>query len=286
MMKGSSVVKDDRARPVVRRPRKGDKPPIPANLKVEAEKAKERHRKRHLSPGIAVEVEKVSRDGYRLASPHADQGAWIAMLCDALGTRSESTARVFAYQLTKLCSQRWHPSDDEEQGGEWCPDQDELNLILNFVAGTKPRNEMEAALAAQMCAIHMLSMKTAAAAMEGWSVMDPRMAAITGKLARTFVMQTDAMAKLKGKKTTRQKITVRYERHEHTYSHVRFEGGPHDFGGRGHEPCGDGNGGNNRAAPVIEHEGRPALPGPDAPGNVVPMPRKQGKEAMPKARRG
>jgi hypothetical protein len=108
---------------------------MPEVLKPLAEKAKARHRKRHANSGVVVEVEKSSRDSYVLASPHDDHGAWVAMLCDALGTRSEATAKVFAHQLTKLCSQNWHPADGEEQGGEWCPDETELNLILNFIAG-------------------------------------------------------------------------------------------------------------------------------------------------------
>ena len=32
--------------------------------------------------------------------------------------------------------------------------------------------------------------------------------------------------------------------------------------------------------PLVEHERRPALPGPDSSGVVVPMPRKQGKGSL------
>lgn len=272
-MKGKAV-------PAVKRRRKGaDKPAMPAALEPIAAKAKARHRKRHANPGVVIEVEKLSTDAYVIASPHRDHDSWLAMLCEALGTRSEATAKVFAHQLTKLCSQNWHPEPDG--GGEWCPDETELNMILNFVAGVKPRNEMQAALAAQMCAIHMLTMKAAGVALEGYSFLDPRTTAITGKLAKTFALQMDTMAKLQGKKTTRQKITVKYERHEH--QHVHFEGGGPENGGRALEPCDSRNSGNKQAGP---DEGCPALPGPDAPGVVVPMPRQQGQEALPHTWRG
>ncbi len=129
---------------------------MPVNLEPLAEKARERHRKRHANPGVAVEVEKVTPAAYRLASPHSDTEAWQAMVCDALGTRSEATALTFLYQLTELCDRDWHP-DDEAGGGEWVPDECELNMILNMVASIKPRNEMEAALAAQMVAVHLMT---------------------------------------------------------------------------------------------------------------------------------
>lgn len=147
-------------RPVpLRRLRKAaQKPPMPANLEPIAAKARERHKKRHANPGVAIE--KVTVHGYRLASPHSDTEAWQAMVCDALGTRSEATALQFLFQLTQLCEQVWHP-DDETGGGEWVPDECELNMILNMVSSIKPRNEMEAALAAQMVAVHLMTMSVA-----------------------------------------------------------------------------------------------------------------------------
>jgi hypothetical protein len=57
------------------------------------------------------------------------------MVCDALGTRSASTAQTFLYQLTELCTPEWHPSTVEGGHGNWCPDELELNMILHIVAG-------------------------------------------------------------------------------------------------------------------------------------------------------
>ncbi len=282
-------MKRDRAQPVVRRPRKGgDKPPMPEILEPVAAEAKARLRDRHVNPGVAVEVEKVSQFGYRLASPHSDHESWEAMICDALGTRSVSIAKTFVHSLTQLCSQSFHPIEGEEGGGEWCPDEFELNMILNIATSIKPRNEMEAALAAQMTAVHMMTMKTAAQALQGWGT-DPRAAALSAKLARTFTLQWEALMRHRGKRrTTRQNITVSHEKHihNHHHQHVHIEGGGSEIGGQACEPSDSRNGGNNRSAAGVEHERIAALPGPDASGVVVPMSRHQGQEPVPDTRRG
>lgn len=243
---------------------------MPAVLAPAAAKAIERHRLRHANPGVAVELSK-SPGTYDVVSPHNNRGAWQAMICDALGTRSESTARTFLLQLTELCGKVWHPADADGQGGEWYPDETELNMVLNMVAGIRPANEMQAALAAQMVAVHLMTMKAAAQAMQGCG-MDERTAAIAGKLARTFVMQTDALGKMKGRKTSRQKITVAYEKHEHKHVHVH----------RGE----DGNGGQSHAT---DRAGKPAfraaLPSSDETGNVMLLPCGEREARLPNARR-
>lgn len=106
--------------------------------------------------------------------------------------------------------------------GNRYPSELELNAALNIVSGVRPRNEVEAALAAQMVAIHFMMMKLAGSSLtNGW--IDPRNAAITGKLARTYAMQLDILGRLRGR-VGKQTIRVRYERHEHRHVHVG-EGG-------------------------------------------------------------
>lgn len=262
---------NDRAKPTQRRrTRAADKPPMSALLEPAAAKAIKRHKRRHANPGVAVELAK-STGAYTVTSPHRDRVAWEAMICDALGTRSESTARTFLIQLTELCGKVWHP--DAGGDGDWFPDEVELNMILNFVAGIKPRNEMEAALGAQMVAVHLMQMRLSSRALRGGYVI-PEDAAIASKLARTFVMQTDALAKLKGKKTSRQKITVSYEKHEH--KHVHVHGGSDETGSQALAPLG------SRAD---ENGGRTPLLGQDAPGNVVLLPCGEGEARVPDARR-
>jgi len=262
-------------RPVpLRRLRKADqKPPMPAILEPLAKSARKRHAKRHAHPGVAIEIEKVTEHGYRLASPHSDTEAWQAMVCDALGTRSEATALTFLYGLTKLCEQNWHP-DDKNGGGEWVPDECELNMILNMVSGIKPKNEMQAALAAQMVAVHMMAMKVSAKCLTTYQCADSRMLAVASKLARTFAIQTETLAKLQGRRTTRQKITVRYEKHEH--KHVHMHRGVEENGRQPHAAMEGRLGSHGRLA---------ALPGSDEDAEPVPVASRKRKARLQDARR-
>lgn len=260
---------NNKSRPAARRRRKtAEKPPMPPSLKAEAEKTIKRHARRHRSPGVAVEVEKVSETGYVVGSPHSDLEAWEAMVCDALGTRSIATAKTFLFQLTELCTQNWHPSEDG-QSGEWCPDERELNMILNVVAGIKPKNEMQAALAAQMVAVHLMQMRLSARAL-GKGYIVPEDAAIAGKLARTFAMQIDALSRLKGKRSSsKQTITVRQEKHVHHHQHAHFDGGGSEIRAQPHEAGGAG-----------EPPKRAPLPCPKQDGEIVPFPSDEGQEGL------
>jgi hypothetical protein len=131
-------------------------------------------------------------------------------------TRSYSTFSVFLEQLTQLCP------TVRDKNGDSIPSELELNAALNIVNGMRPRNEMEAALAAQMVAVHFMTMRVAAQALQThW--IDARLTAISGKLARTFAMQCGTLARLRGR-VGKQMIKVRYERHDHKHVHLG-EGG-------------------------------------------------------------
>ena len=123
------------------------------------------------------------------------------------------------YQLTKLCELGGSKAVTD-LAARGSPDEAELNMILNLVVGIKPKNEMQAALAAQMVAVHLMTMKLAEHSLMHSQAIAPQMAAVAGKLARTFALQTETLAKLQGRVTTRQKITVRYENHEHQHVHM------------------------------------------------------------------
>jgi hypothetical protein len=208
------------AKPGRRRP----KEPFPEMLRAFIDEARQRHRQRPASPGVNVEP---VADGYRLESPHRDLEAWAVQICDSFGTRSYSTFSIFLDQLAQLCTLV------RDKNGELVPSELELNAALNIVSGVRPRNEMEAALAAQMVAVHFMTMRVASQALHtNWT--DPRTTAIAGKLARTFAMQSDAMTRLKGR-TGKQTIRVRYERHDHRHVHVG-EGGA-EKGTQGEAPC-------------------------------------------------
>jgi len=257
----------DRPVPLRRLRKAASKPPMPAHLEVQAAQARARHERRHANPGVALEVEKITELGYRLASPHSDTEAWQAMICDALGTRSEATALTFLYHLVRLCDQDWHP-DDKNGGGEWVPDECQLNMILNLVSGIRPKNEMQAALAAQMVAVHLMMMKVSERCLRSNGCTDPHLLSAASKLARTFAIQTETLAKVQGRRTTRQKITVSYERHNHQHMHMR--GGENKIGGQPHAKDGD--------APVA------ALLSEVTPGPALPITRRARQEGLPNAR--
>lgn len=266
-----------------RRRRDEEKPPMPENLEPILARAEKRMPARILNPGVAVEVEKPSSYAYRIVSPHSDGQAWFTMVMDAIGTGSASVADAFLYQLSELCAQRWHPAQAEGEVPERCPDERELNMALAMVASQKPRNEMEAALAASMVAVHLLTMKTAAAALAPYTI-DVRTAATAGKLARTFAILTEAMAKQKGRRTARQSIKVSHEKHihQHHHQHIHVDQGSADFGGQPHV---SGDSGVQKYGRTAQPAGCPALRSEDPAGNVLPLPRDPGTVEVLAARR-
>ncbi len=253
----------------LRRLRKAEsKPSMPANLEAQAADARARHLGRTANPGVAIEVEKVTEFGFKLASPHSDTEAWQAMVCDALGTRSEATALTFLNHLVQLCDRNWHP-DDKNGGGEWVPDECQLNMILNMVAGIKPKNEMQAALAAQMVAVHMMTMAVSERCLRTYGCADPHLLSAASKLARTFAIQNEALAKLQGRKTSRQKITVTHEHHQH--QHVHMHRGESEIGSQPHAKGADAS--------------FAALRSDNAPTTAVPLASGERQAGVPNARR-
>ena len=175
-------------------------------------------------------------------------------------------AHTFLSQLNALCGRDYWDGEAKQ----WRIDENEFSATLALVNTIKPRNEMEAALAAQMVAIHLLTMKVTARAIR--DDYDTRMASTAGKLARTFAMQ---MAELRNgrtrKPTTRQSIKVRKELHQHVHYHddrgARESGGqPHGRAARAADKC-------------------TALPSPQPGGEPVPLSCDEGQEPLQAARR-
>src|SRR5262245_57896230 len=159
------------------------------------------------------------------------------------------------------------------------PNSWELRGAIQIVRSTKPRNEAEACLAAQMVAVHLMQMKLSAQALKhSWP--EPRTCAIAGKLARTYAMQLETMAKLKGRGSC-QRITVRkFSQHEH--KHIHLHQGSTENGNQPHEPRGTGSAASNA---IGEATSGGALPRPDASRYPLPMPSSSGAAEMPAARR-
>lgn len=252
--------------------RADEKRQMPASLKELGTKAIERHERRSATPPIEVTSDK---DGWSFGSPFRveDESEWTALLYEAFGTRSRATFHTFVTQLAELCSTDWN---DETQ--VWHPNEHELLAAVQIVRSTRPRNEAEACLAAQMVAVHLMQMKLSAQALK-YSLAEPRTCAIAAKLARTYAMQLETVAKLKGR-GSRQRITVRkFSQHEHKHVHIH-QGGSKN----GNQPHGPRETRTTEINPAVELERCAALPSPNQEGHTLSAPGFKGAEAVPIAR--
>jgi len=258
------VAKVDAAKRPKRRRRNRKLPDVPPELRQWEKLADKRAHARPFPPGIILEP--AGFDEERWTAPHSDLDLWTLQLADAFGTRSRAVITTFMRQLEALCGKsHW---DDEAK--QWRIDEHEFSAALAIVNAVKPRDEMEAALAAQMVALHLLTMKVAARAIR--YEYDNQTSATAAKLARTFTMQ---MAELRAgrtkRQTARQSIKVRKELHQHVHYH--------DARGAG-ESNGQPHGRATRAADKCA-----ALPCPDAGGESVPLSRTEGKDPVQTSRR-
>jgi len=253
---------DPRGEDVAAKPRKRrhrSKPePLP-QLKASKGKALSRAQKRPLSPAVMFERE---GDHYAIHAPHSDADLWELTLADAFATRSMSVIRSFTGELKGLCRQVY-----DDQDAAWKPNETELNAILAMVASAQPKTTAEAALVAQSVAVHLLTMRLAAQALNSGGMVLDRDAALVGKLARTYAMQMDQLQAMKGKRrTARQSIKVTKDLHQHVHYHdERGAGGtgrqPHDAGASEPAQCA-------------------ALPSPEPSGQVVRLPCRKGKAGV------
>jgi hypothetical protein len=248
-----------------KKPRSRSKPEPPVQLKAREGAASARALRRPLSPGVLYEQE---GEHFHPTAPHNDTGLWELQIFDAFGTRSRSVVMTFIEHLRRLVPEVW-----VEVAQVWKPDETQLNAALAMVADIQPRNVMEAALAAQMVAVHWMQMRLSAQACNRFGQTGAAHdAALAGKLARTFAMQLETLAKLRGKqKASRQTIRVRKELHQHVHYHDHR--GDREIDGQPQEP---------RAAPITQ---RASLPSPQSGGEAVLRASGRRKADVPNARR-
>jgi len=252
----------DAAGPQGSKDKKRKRPEPAAELRNWEEGADKRAQARPYPPGIMLEPVGLNQEAW--TAPHNDESLWTLQLADAFGTRSQSVMATFLRQLEALCGDSFW--DDEAK--QWRLDEQEFNAALAIVNSVKPKNEMEAAFAAQMVAVHLMTMKVSARALK--YDCDTRTAATAAKLAKTFTGQLEALQSMRGEKPeTHQTITVKKELHQHVHYHrgeEKSDGQPHE-----------------RTATVVDQ--RPALPGSQSSGQAVPLSSRKGQDKMPNARR-
>jgi hypothetical protein len=140
----------------------------------------------------------VSEDGQKITSAHRDAAAGMALLMEAVGTADLDFMSGFMDQLAK------------SGGGEI--DEKQLNFKVAVVKGFKPRDQMEAMLAAQMANVHTLTMHFSRALAEA-EHLDHRDSAerTFSRLSRTFVSQMETFKRCRsgGEQTvTVQQVNV------------------------------------------------------------------------------
>jgi hypothetical protein len=232
-----------------------DLPEPTAAMKQAISNASERASRRLPSPQMKLGR---SGTGITLSNPHSDGKGWDAHVKDAFGSLSDNFCDVQIETLLRCLS---------DVSGEIASEK-ELNAALAMFAAAKPQNEIEATLAAQMIATHSLAMKLLGRARRetGLPQFEAHSNAAT-KLLRTFVLQIEALAKLKrgGEQTVRV---------EHVHIHPGAQAIVGSINGGGGTP---------------EKPGQPlalALPSPDPERRPMPVIASDGKEAVPHAWRG
>ncbi len=163
-----------------------------------------------------------------LAFEHEDQNIAKFLLMGATGTVYESFCDGLLQQLANASAKDGKFSEDD------------LNFMLAVIKGIEPRDQVESMLAAQMAAIHMMTMIFAGrlARAETLPQQDSAERAFN-KLARTFVAQVEALRR--HRTGGEQKVTV---------EHVTVnEGGQAIVGNVAHVPGGGRADKNSRTTP-------------------------------------
>jgi hypothetical protein len=136
-------------------------------------------------------------------SPHIDTDGWPRQICAAFGTRSEGLAQTFIEELKRLAT----------RSGEI--DEGKVNAALAIISSVDPQNAVEACLAAQMVALHWLSIESASRALASPRVENVIAAA---KVTRAFGEHAQILAKLQGR-MKREPQAIHVEKHEHHHHH-------------------------------------------------------------------
>lgn len=133
----------------------------------------------------------------RLEPDHPEPAVGYALLGEALGTAD------FDF-LSGLLSQLANASASGREGNE-----EELGFMLSLVKGVKPKDEVEAMLAAQMAAVHLAMMSFARRLNHVETIQQQDSAERAfNKLARTFATQMEALKRYRT--GGEQKVTVQH----------------------------------------------------------------------------
>src|SRR5258708_34487484 len=147
---------------------------------------------------IAPKVSK-SNDNAKIiiTPPHSDAAGWTGHLMDAFGTRSTDFATGQLLMLMEALRQKGEISESE------------INSAIAMAHGMEPANEMEAALAVQITASHVISMRLLGkAAKADFAPQLDSLINATTKLQRTMTAQIEALASVR--RGGKQQVVVKH----------------------------------------------------------------------------
>jgi hypothetical protein len=190
----------------------------PPNEVERAEIERARKRTKARAPRVAMHIED-RETGARVYPDHSDQEGHEYRLADAFGTRSRHFVHSMLNSLGKA-------TEDHSQTlglAPGSPDQDAFNAALAVIDGVRPKDEIEAMLAAHMAVTNIALLELVARTRDaiaghpyqgdGIKRLDV-LGNLTNKFMRTFAMQVEALAR-KRRKGGEQNVTVK---HVHVHS--------------------------------------------------------------------
>lgn len=243
-----------------------ERPPLPdeavAHNRIAIEKFEAKHKDRVRPPRFKVDLTAgASLATAKIGGMYAgDVEGFSARIGLALGSDDVHFISMLTTQLANATGQP--PGVALTDAGL----TQKLQQGVGFVRGVAPENEVEAALAVEMYAIHSATMElsrraASADTLDKWEAYS----AMTVKMARTFTAQVEALAKLRSR--GKQEVTV-----VHVHKHVYVAPGGQAIVGDVHQsrPGGTGGGDHLESGGQSDAFGAAAACLSFAPG--VPMP--------------
>lgn len=211
-----------------RRPRMPLRPEAPEFVVAEIERARKRTAKRSVTAPFGLErdaddniiVDEQGRHAWAwpFAQDQSKWPEWFWLVLDAFGTRNSAVAGTFLRHLMDLCATEWDAASET-----WVPDDGEMQLMLGIVRSHKPRDEAEAARAAQVASAHIVSMRVAKRVADApW---DTRMVSAYARLLQAQAELSEVAGTSKARRTAKQSIKVVRETHVHHHQHIHVPGG-------------------------------------------------------------